>query len=113
MEPVVRHRRDVRAGHELAVEEVHHHRRVHPAELAGNGHAVQGLEHQRGLADARIAADEDGLVTRPVVDLAGQTQLEGLGFGKYKNVITNVMMERLAATDGPTGRTRGSVRDRR
>jgi quinone-modifying oxidoreductase subunit QmoA len=26
-----------------------------------------------------------------------------LGFGKYGNVITNVMMERLAAADGPTG----------
>jgi len=31
------------------------------------------------------------------------TQLEGLGFGKYKNVITNVMMERLASHEGPTG----------
>jgi quinone-modifying oxidoreductase subunit QmoA len=29
--------------------------------------------------------------------------LEELGFGKYGNVITNVMMERLAAVDGPTG----------
>ncbi len=29
--------------------------------------------------------------------------LDSLGFGKYGNVITNVMMERLAATDGPTG----------
>ena len=29
--------------------------------------------------------------------------LDNLGFGKYGNVITNVMMERLAATDGPTG----------
>jgi len=29
--------------------------------------------------------------------------LENLGFGKYGNVITNVMMERLAAVDGPTG----------
>ncbi len=28
--------------------------------------------------------------------------LDLLGFGKYGNVITNVMMERLAATDGPT-----------
>lgn len=28
--------------------------------------------------------------------------LEELGFGKYGNVITNVMMERLAAVDGPT-----------
>ena len=31
------------------------------------------------------------------------TRLDNLGFGKYPNVITNVMMERLAARDGPTG----------
>ncbi len=30
-------------------------------------------------------------------------KIENLGFGKYDNVITNVMMERLAAPDGPTG----------
>jgi quinone-modifying oxidoreductase subunit QmoA len=29
-------------------------------------------------------------------------KLDILGFGKYPDVITNVMMERLAATDGPT-----------
>ena len=31
------------------------------------------------------------------------TKLENLGYGKFKNVITNVMMERLASPDGPTG----------
>ena len=30
-------------------------------------------------------------------------KLENLGFGKFKNVITNVMMERLASDSGPTG----------
>jgi quinone-modifying oxidoreductase subunit QmoA len=30
-------------------------------------------------------------------------KIETLGFGKYPNVITNVIMERLAVTDGPTG----------
>ncbi len=30
-------------------------------------------------------------------------KITNLGFGKYKNVITNVMMERLAADNGPTG----------
>lgn len=30
-------------------------------------------------------------------------KLEGLGFGTHKNVITNLMMERLASADGPTG----------
>lgn len=31
------------------------------------------------------------------------SKLTELGFGKYPNVITNVMLERLAAVDGPTG----------
>ncbi|MFP3911722.1 MAG: FAD-dependent oxidoreductase [Desulfobacteraceae bacterium] len=31
------------------------------------------------------------------------TQVDYYGFGEYKNVITNVMMERLAAPNGPTG----------
>jgi quinone-modifying oxidoreductase subunit QmoA len=30
------------------------------------------------------------------------TRLDTLGFGKYPNVVTNVIMERLAAPDGPT-----------
>jgi quinone-modifying oxidoreductase subunit QmoA len=30
-------------------------------------------------------------------------KIKGLGFGQYRNVITNVMMERLAAASGPTG----------
>ena len=33
----------------------------------------------------------------------GRQQLEYLGFGKYPNVITNAMMERLLAPNGPTG----------
>lgn len=31
------------------------------------------------------------------------TRLDNLGFGRYPNVVTNVMMERLAAPNGPTG----------
>ncbi len=31
------------------------------------------------------------------------TRLDNLGFGQYPNVVTNVMMERLAARRGPTG----------
>jgi quinone-modifying oxidoreductase subunit QmoA len=31
------------------------------------------------------------------------SKIDNLGFGKVPNVITNVMMERLAAADGPTG----------
>ncbi len=38
------------------------------------------------------------------------TKIDILGFGRHANVITNVMLERLAASDGPTGGriTRGS-----
>jgi quinone-modifying oxidoreductase subunit QmoA len=31
------------------------------------------------------------------------TRLDNLGFGKFSNVVTNVMLERMAAADGPTG----------
>jgi quinone-modifying oxidoreductase, subunit QmoA len=30
------------------------------------------------------------------------SRIDGLGFGKYRNVVTNVMFERMAAADGPT-----------
>jgi quinone-modifying oxidoreductase subunit QmoA len=30
-------------------------------------------------------------------------RIENLGFGKYPNVVTNLMLERMAARDGPTG----------
>ena len=31
------------------------------------------------------------------------SKVDYLGYGKYRNVVTNVILERLAATDGPTG----------
>lgn len=31
------------------------------------------------------------------------TRIENLGYGRYDNIVTNMMMERLAATNGPTG----------
>ncbi|PIE70511.1 MAG: heterodisulfide reductase subunit A [Deltaproteobacteria bacterium] len=30
------------------------------------------------------------------------TKIDNLGFGRYRNIVTNMMMERLAATNGPT-----------
>lgn len=36
-------------------------------------------------------------------DLYDATRMDILGFGKVQNVITNMMMERLAAVNGPTG----------
>ncbi len=31
------------------------------------------------------------------------TRIDNLGFGRYQNIITNMMLERMASTDGPTG----------
>lgn len=31
------------------------------------------------------------------------TQIDNLGYGKFKNIVTNVIMERLASVNGPTG----------
>ncbi len=36
-------------------------------------------------------------------DFYDASKIEGLGFGKYPNVITNMMMERYASISGPTG----------
>lgn len=36
-------------------------------------------------------------------DLYDATRIDNLGYGKVKNVITNMQMERLAASNGPTG----------
>jgi len=30
------------------------------------------------------------------------TRIDNLGFGRYQNIVTNMMMERLAAPNGPT-----------
>jgi len=30
-------------------------------------------------------------------------KIDNLGFGKYKNIVTNMMLERMASTNGPTG----------
>jgi quinone-modifying oxidoreductase subunit QmoA len=53
---------------------------------------------------------EENLIELKVSDIIFATgwkpynveKLENLGYGKFKNVITNVMMERLAADNGPT-----------
>ena len=58
------------------------------------------LEQSAGQEDfARgLSGDGDRLGSRTM-----PRKLDNLGFGKYPNVVTNVMLERLAAADGPTG----------
>lgn len=61
-----------------------------------------------GAVDLDMQAQEIEIKASSVVVATGwrpydASRIEGLGFGKYPNVITNVMMERLASPNGPTG----------
>jgi quinone-modifying oxidoreductase subunit QmoA len=61
-----------------------------------------------GAIDLAMAARVEELDVQSVIWATGwdpydATRLDGLGFGQYPNVITNVMMERLADGTGPTG----------
>jgi quinone-modifying oxidoreductase subunit QmoA len=55
------------------------------------------------MAPETIELEVQSVIWATGWDQPDATQFEGLGFGKYKNVITNLMMERLASVDGPTG----------
>ena len=50
-----------------------------------------------------IEVDVQAVIVATGWDPFDAKRIEGLGFGTYPNVITNVMMERLAAVNGPTG----------
>jgi quinone-modifying oxidoreductase subunit QmoA len=61
-----------------------------------------------GSIDLDMAEEEIDVEAGAVIVATGwrpydATQLDNLGFGQFDNVITNVMMERLAAREGPTG----------
>jgi quinone-modifying oxidoreductase subunit QmoA len=56
------------------------------------------LDQKEETLDLEVAAVIAATGWRPY-DAA---KIENLGFGKYKNVVTNVIMERLAAPNGPT-----------
>jgi quinone-modifying oxidoreductase subunit QmoA len=61
-----------------------------------------------GAVDLNRAEDEFEVEVGAVIVATGwrpydASRLEHLGYGRCKNVITNVMMERLAARNGPTG----------
>ncbi len=50
-----------------------------------------------------IEVDANAIVWATGWDPYDATDVAGLGFGTYKNVINNMMMERYASVDGPTG----------
>jgi quinone-modifying oxidoreductase subunit QmoA len=61
-----------------------------------------------GAIELDMAAQTEEIEVGAVIWATGwdppdATRFEGLGFGQYANVLTNVMMERLAALSGPTG----------
>jgi quinone-modifying oxidoreductase subunit QmoA len=61
----------------------------------------------QGAIDLDMTEDEIEVEAGAVIVATGwqpydATKLDSLGFGRFPNVITNVMMERLAATGGPT-----------
>jgi len=62
----------------------------------------------RGAIDLDMTEQEIEVEVGAVIVATGwrpydATKLDDLGFGRYQNVITNVIMERLAARGGPTG----------
>jgi quinone-modifying oxidoreductase subunit QmoA len=61
-----------------------------------------------GAVDLEMTEQEDEIEVGAVIVATGwrpydATKIDNLGFGRCQNVITNVMMERLAAQGGPTG----------
>jgi quinone-modifying oxidoreductase subunit QmoA len=78
-------------------------------EIIGTGEATQAKEACKyGAVDLEMKSETVNLKVASVVWATGwnpydAAKIENLGFGKVPNVITNVMMERLAALDGPTG----------
>jgi quinone-modifying oxidoreductase subunit QmoA len=63
---------------------------------------------QYNAVDLNQQAEEKTFKVAAVVAATGwkpydASKIDNLGFGKYANVVTNVIMERLAAPDGPTG----------
>ena len=90
------------------------HKTAYPVQYVIDSDACPGSECGKCVEacpydaiDLEMGADTIELEVQSVIWATGwdpydATKLEGLGFGKYKNVITNLMMERLASGDGPT-----------
>jgi len=54
------------------------------------------------MAEKEITLTAAGIVWATGWKPYDATRIDNLGFGRYKNVVTNVMMERLASPNGPT-----------
>jgi quinone-modifying oxidoreductase subunit QmoA len=70
------------------------------------GKCVEACQYQAIDLEARPTTEE--IEAAAVVFATGwepydAANIENLGFGKYPNVVTNVMLERMAALTGPTG----------
>ncbi|NQU25656.1 MAG: CoB--CoM heterodisulfide reductase iron-sulfur subunit A family protein [Candidatus Nealsonbacteria bacterium] len=88
---------------------------AHPVQFVIDGDACKGTECGKCVEACPYGAIE--LEQQPqTVELEVQAviwatgwdppdaaKIEGLGFGQYPNVVTNLMMERLASPNGPTG----------
>jgi quinone-modifying oxidoreductase, subunit QmoA len=60
-----------------------------------------------GMPPRTLSLRAGAIVVATGWDPYDSARIDNLGFGRYPDVITNVMMERLAASDGPT---RGKIR---
>jgi quinone-modifying oxidoreductase subunit QmoA len=56
-----------------------------------------------GMTEEEIEVEAGAVIVATGWRPYDATKLDNLGFGQYPNVITNVMMERLASPGGPTG----------
>jgi len=87
---------------------------AHPLQYVIDGDACPGAECGKclpacpyGAIDLEMAAEVVEVEVQSVIWATGwepydAAKIDGLGFGEYPDVITNVMMERLAAGSGPT-----------
>jgi len=87
---------------------------AYPMQFAIDGSVCKGAECGKCVEacpydaiDLEMKAESIEVEVQAVVWATGwepydAKKIDGLGFGQYPNVITNVMMERLASVDGPT-----------
>ena len=82
---------------------------AHPLQYVIDGSVCPGTECGKCLPacpydaiDLDMQPETTEVEVQAVVWATGWEPIDGLGFGTYPNVITNVMMERLASDGGPT-----------
>jgi quinone-modifying oxidoreductase subunit QmoA len=90
------------------------HSMAFPMKYVIDTEACLGVECSKCVSTCQYNAIELGMASKKLNVQVGAVvmatgwmpydaaKIDNLGFGKYKNVITNVMMERLASDDGPT-----------